>query len=115
MRQRAQFSRLLAVVSFLMVFACNKDLTTNEGDDHAIKKAGTEGLILFTGEIAVDGCGYMLKLEDHLYKPINLPASFEIDSLKVIVNYELTQDGYQCGLSPTPKTTIKINEIKKNN
>lgn len=42
---------------------------------------------MYTGEPEVDGCGYMLKIVEEMYKPLNLSADFQMDSLKVSVTY----------------------------
>lgn len=50
----------------------------------------TKATIMDTGDIASEGCGYILVLEDGTSKlrPRNLPSNFQHDGLKVKVKYD---------------------------
>ena len=74
-----------------------------------------KGTIHYTGDPSVDGCGFIINIDNNEYKPMNLSSDYEQDGLKVKVKYEETADGFSCGDLPTPKTTIKILKIKKIN
>lgn len=104
--KQTHFTWLVIIVIATMIFSCNKEKVKNAGEY-------TEGLVMYTGATEVDGCGYMLKIGDIVYKPLNLPTDYEKDSLGVWIKYNVTADGFQCGDVSTLKTTINLVEIKK--
>lgn len=56
--------------------SCNKD------------KGYVKAMIMDTGDITTDGCGYLLRLEDgREEKPEYLPSNFQHNGLKVLVKY----------------------------
>ena len=72
----------------------------------------TSALVLYTGEPEVDGCGYMLKIGDEQYKPLNLAPKYQKDSLHLTLSYEIDSSGFSCGDLPYPKTTIRLIEVQ---
>lgn len=72
-----------------------------------------EALVLYTGEPEVDGCGYMLKIGDEQYKPLNLSPQHQTDSLELLIEYEVDPTGFHCGDLPHPKTTVRLIEAYK--
>ena len=73
--------------------------------------------IAFSGELAADGCGWLIKIEDKdngVYSPLKLPARYRIDSLKVYITYKILKTRFQCGLRPgNGPVQIKILSIKQ--
>lgn len=98
---------LLLTVSTIF-FSCSSDEDTIEISNDFIS-----GEVIYTGEPEVDGCGYMLIIDEERYKPINLPPSYHQHKLKVMLTYKEDPTGYLCGDLPYPQTTIEILEIIK--
>jgi hypothetical protein len=67
-----------------------------------------EAKIVFSGMVAADGCGWLLEIKGEEYSPINLGESFEEDGLKVFVELEYLETGFQCGMNPN----FKIPQVK---
>ncbi|RYG44434.1 MAG: hypothetical protein EOO01_19520 [Chitinophagaceae bacterium] len=72
--------------------------------------------VLDTGDITVDGCGYLLRLEDGRdEKPVQLPSAYMHDGMKVLVKYHGSGVMDTCRALP-PKEfyeKVVIDEIKK--
>jgi len=68
------------------------------------------GLIRFTGNVALDGCGWVIDVENETFHPNNLSTEFQIDSLKVKLSYKLTSENFNCGFGNSFKT-IQISSI----
>lgn len=76
--------------------------------------------IEFTGDYAVDGCGFWISIDKTEYKPTNeevIPDRFKtLAPTTITFSYELTADisDYQCGLDPTKRTvkTLRIMDIE---
>lgn len=72
------------------------------------------GKIVYTGPIAADGCGYLVRTNDNQdFKPMNLSAAFQQDGLPVTVSYTVSSEPFACGLLPTEFTQINIVSIEK--
>lgn len=101
--------KLFLLFTSLLTFAsCSSD-----EDTVAINNDFVSAEVIYTGEPEVDGCGYMLKIEDERYKPINLPSKYRQNRLKVMLTFKEDPTGYFCGDLPYPQTTIEILEIVK--
>ncbi len=70
--------------------------------------------INFTGAIAADGCGFLIKIDGSgtSYHADNLPVDFQKDKLQVIVSYQLLNTKYSCGLISNNISVIKIDAIR---
>ncbi|MCK9207292.1 MAG: hypothetical protein M0P66_09300 [Salinivirgaceae bacterium] len=80
----------------------------------------SEGLLTWTGEYEVDGCGFFITINEHKYKPENesmIDKSYKSGTISVIVEYQLLDKQIQsaCGDLPTPTLTdaIELISIKK--
>lgn len=100
---------LLLLIISTIYFSCSSDEGTVE-----ISNDFVSGEVIYTGEPEVDGCGYMLIIDEGRYKPINLPPNYQQHKLKVMLTYKEDPTGYQCGDLPYSQTTIEILEIVKN-
>ena len=70
-----------------------------------------EGIMVYENP-ATDGCGWLIRINDKLYRPVNLADEYKIENLKVSVDYQLLDSKYTCWpgrLIPE----IKIVSIKK--
>jgi hypothetical protein len=72
-----------------------------------------EGTILWTGDVAVDGCGWLIESREQLFHPLNLTSEFQQDSLKVLVDLRYANESFSCGVMPTTYPSVEIKNIKK--
>jgi hypothetical protein len=101
--------KLLVLLTILpMCFSCSSDEGTLETNKDFVNAE-----VIYTGEPEVDGCGYMLKIEDDRYKPVNLPSQYQQHKLQVMIIYQEDPAGYLCGDLPYPIATIEILDIIK--
>ncbi len=81
----------------IIAFSCHKGNTTS------VKPTitGIKATIIYTGDIAADGCGYLVQTDSvTFYHADNLLQDFQKDKLNVTVNYELSDAPFQCGMNP---------------
>lgn len=80
---------ILTLISALFLFSgCPPE------DD--VEKACIDAIIIWAGAPAVDGCGWLIEINDIDFKAESVPDSFQIDSLAVCIAYEPI-DSIQCG------------------
>jgi len=102
---------LLTVISFS---SCRNKIMDKE-----TKK--TEGLLVWSGEYMVDGCGFHVVINDREYKPEDEEAideSFKTEEpIPVLISYELTGETIdrRCGLSTESRAMdgIRIISLEK--
>jgi hypothetical protein len=88
-------------------------LSCHKGSTIAVKPTitGIKAIIINTGNIAADGCGYLVQTNSAtFYHADNLPTEFQKDKLNVTVNYDLSDTMFQCGMNPN--TRIPVIDIK---
>ncbi len=74
------------------------------------------GTIIDKGDPSLDGCGYFIKINKVLYKPINLPKEYCHKGLKVKVKVKyniLQKKGFNCHWDIKKYNQIKIIKITK--
>ncbi len=104
---------------FLLVFPLILLLSCKKDDSQIITK---NGVLSWTGDYAVDGCGFFITIEGSVFKPENetfIDDSFKTySSIAVTVGFERLDKKIQsfCGDLPQPTMTdgIKIITITKN-
>src|SRR5580698_8586408 len=65
------------------------------------KTLKTNAIIVNSGEIAADGCGWLIRLNDQTeFSPVNLSADFQQDNLKVNITYTQLSTSTSCGMVP---------------
>lgn len=71
-------------------------------------------MVLNSGKIALDGCGWLIKIDETnaVFSPLNLPELLQSDSLKVTISYNLLSTKFNCN-SGNSFTQIKLNSIRK--
>lgn len=94
----------LLLITILLLISCNKDTAD------LIKK---EAIIVYEGNPAVDGCGYVLLIDENKYKAIELNKEFTEDSLIVNVEYLLLDSRWTCNWQENKYSEIKIINISK--
>lgn len=78
-------------------------LSCHKGSPLAVKPTitGIKATIIYTGDIAADGCGYLVQTDSvTFYHADNLPQDFQNDKLNVTVNHEFSDATFQCGMNP---------------
>lgn len=86
-------------------------ISSCEKDDDSLGTDWEEGVVYFTGEPAVDGCGWLLLSEGESYHLKNLDEEFKIDGLNVWFRYDDLDETYTCGLGATEFETLELGEI----
>jgi hypothetical protein len=81
----------LFIVPLVLLQSCKKNAATM-----TIRIAGEDAIILNTGDIAADGCGWQIKIADSYYSPKNLADQFKVDSLKVRIDYHELKTRFYC-------------------
>ena len=72
------------------------------------------GIVYWTGSTQVDGCDWVILIDNESYHPENLSNDFKIDSLQVKVKYRLLskKKDFLCSISSNLKS-IRIKSISK--
>ena len=70
-----------------------------------------EGVIYFTGNIAVDGCGWILLSEGESYHLGDFPEEFHVDGLDVLFKGIDLDEKFSCGFAGTQYITKDIKDI----
>ncbi|MFQ6677140.1 MAG: hypothetical protein ACE5D0_02365 [Fidelibacterota bacterium] len=102
----------ILLLSLLLIFGC-------EDKKNTILEANA--LLRWTGDYAVDGCGFFIDIDDHEYKPedeMTIDDSLKINSgVEVMIQYELLNKTieYNCGDLPhfLEVDGIKLHSIRK--
>lgn len=74
---------------------------------------GKRAMVKFTGDPAVDGCGWLLKVGDDDLKPVNLQKEFQKDGMEVNVAFKPLVSRWRCGWREPGYEEIEITRIKK--
>ena len=95
---------LLYIVVLFSIVSCSSD---SEFDI-------TMATIVDGGNPALDGCGWLVRIDSENYKPVNLPAGFEVDDLAVTLTYEVLKEKGDCDV-PNSIRQINIKKIAEYN
>jgi len=77
--------------------SCNKETREQAPGGDMI-----EAVILYTGNVPTDGCGWMVVTNSsEYYHPDFLPDSVKQNGLAVLVNFTKTTDNFYCGNGAT--------------
>ena len=79
----------------LIALSCNKE------------KAVT-GIVHDFGPVELDGCGWVIEVNDEILKPEELATAYQQEGLEITFDYKL--EGYKasCGLQPEAHEAISI-------
>lgn len=94
---------ILILIIVLSAAACNSD---NEFEK-------TTATIFDSGDPALDGCGWLVVIDEELFKPLNLPSEFEEDGLVVEITYKILKKKGDCD-TPNSIRQIHIKKIAEN-
>ena len=98
---------LLAVV--ITFFSCKKDHSCELCN---IPQTQSNATIVWTGPVETDGCSWAVVINNTYYHPHALSMDFQHDQLNVIVNYQLTNDHFICGIAGIGFPIITIISIR---
>jgi len=97
------------ILLFIIVSGCKKENNSNTKTKTPV--VGT-AMIINTGDIAADGCGWLVKIDSNYYHADNLPDQFQKDNLNVNINYNSLTSKFQCSTNPNNLIpVIHINSI----
>ncbi len=94
----------LLLVLTLGLWSCEKD-------EYSWGTDWDEGVIYFSGDVAADGCGWLLFSEGKSYHLSNFPEDLYIDGLDVWFKANDLSETFSCGLSQTQYKVKEIREI----
>lgn len=89
--------------------ACQKDEGIDQDD------LWVNAVILDFGSPAVDGCGFVIRIEDQIYYPVNLEEKYQIDGKNVKVQFNILEEMHTCGFPHSGVTFQKVNIRKIRN
>jgi len=105
---RSKFA-ILSVVLMTTV-ACQKNTYYEDRDPNQLEDIGT---VLDTGNPALDGCGWLIKVGNTSYSPDNLPNDFKIGNTQVKIKYIVSDAKFSCGFAGSGYTFIHLVDIKR--
>ena len=97
-------NRIILIFALLTV-----GLVACTSDDITIVE--TTGIIRDTGDVAVDGCGWVIEINGTQYSPTYLSSQYKQDGLAVFVNVEFLTSTFTCGLTGG-LNQIRIEQIR---
>ncbi|MDX5421362.1 MAG: hypothetical protein LPK14_03850 [Hymenobacteraceae bacterium] len=105
---------LLLLPALLLLTSCEKE---DENDGSTFERV--EGTLSWSGDYAVDGCGFQLQVGEQSYKPINeedIADSYKSASPTPVevkmINFN-RKEKVPCGLQNAEKNIIKILDIRR--
>jgi len=109
---------MLKIRILILVCALGFFLSCKKSNDSSNLKS--DAVLTWTGDYAVDGCGFFITINEHKYKPENesiIDSNFKSGSSNVIVEYQLSNRKIETACGDLPTSTmidgIKIISIKK--
>lgn len=70
------------------------------------------GTVIWSGNFEVDGCGWLISMQDSIYKPTNLPSEYQIDNLEVSMIYKLLETTFYCDSQAKDFKNIEVLSIR---
>ncbi len=71
-----------------------------------------DAMVVDTGPIVADGCGYMILIGKDLFYPNELDSTFFGHQIPVFLRFQRTLHLYHCGFNPFPYPVLDIIEIE---
>lgn len=87
------------LVMWLSLFSCDK---ADKG----------RGIIYDYGEPAVDGCGWVIEINQLVYKPLELPNAYQVDGLEVEITYKILSTKSNCGFVVDAFNDVDLKSIE---
>ena len=101
------------VMLFLMLCFCSCEMEKSCEDCIPTHQPAKNGVVIYTGPVAGDGCEWCIVIDGVSYSPDNLGITFQQTDLAVIIAYELTGQKFGCGFGNSQLPIISITEIRK--
>ena len=95
-------------VSAFLIFSCEHMVERPP----SITTSYKQGTIRYFGDVAADGCGWLVEVDSVHYNPANLGEEFAIDGLPVILDYDSTSEKTRCGFSAKVHDKIIITRME---
>lgn len=67
--------------------------------------------VVYMGAPEVDGCGWLIRIDETYYYPVNLEDKFKIEDLPVKISYTYDPIEFRCGRGGTRYQSIRIERI----
>ncbi|HPT31437.1 MAG TPA: hypothetical protein PLW67_06325, partial [Prolixibacteraceae bacterium] len=83
--------------------------------DHPGYPTLREAEIVYYGPPEVDGCDWLIKVDDLLFHPEALDDRFKTENLKIRIDYLVTREIYRCGRGGVSYKTIRLVKIEELN
>jgi hypothetical protein len=103
--------KLKKLPAFLFLFSLCISLLGIECKKEEPDVQGADGLVLYYGDPAVDGCGWIIKINNTEYAPVNLDSEFQNDSTNVVLEFNLLDSKWHCGWREPGYQQIEITKI----
>jgi hypothetical protein len=71
-----------------------------------------QAVVIDSGSIATDGCGWLIKINGVDYSPTYLSTQYQQDGLTVLINFEYLSSTFACGLQATEIPQIRLEQIR---
>jgi hypothetical protein len=71
-----------------------------------------EAEIIYAGAPEVDGCSWLIRMDDKFYHPEILADNYKVENLPVMIEYIETRETYRCGRGGVSYKTIRILHIE---
>ncbi len=86
---------ILPLLVSLLLFSCQKGSTA-------------KGTVRDFGPVELDGCGWVIEIDNQTFKPVNLEPQFQIDELEIDLDYKSLGSMANCGLQADAFDEIEI-------
>ena len=99
----------LPLIPVMMLAGCcpyNEDY----GDDEPLGLFSAT--VVYMGAPEVDGCGWLIQIDETYYYPVNLEDQFKIEDLPVRISYTYDPIEFRCGRGGTRYQSIRIESIR---
>jgi hypothetical protein len=100
---------LLLVLGVMLVTGC---CPYGDYNDMETRNKWTDATVVYLGAPEVDGCGWMILIDDEYFYPVNLDDEYRVDSLEAQIKYYYDPVEYRCGRGGTRYQSIRITAIK---
>ena len=102
--------KYIFLIATCILFSCKKDLSCESCIPGTTNTSNAK--VVFTGPVEGDGCSWAVVINNTYYHAVTLSQNFQQDQLNVIVEYQLTNDHFNCGLSGIGYPIINLTKIK---
>ncbi len=97
--------QLMWIALIALVIGCSKEGEQKEPEEWV------DAIVLDLGSPYLDGCGFLIEIEQKVYYPIHLAEIHHIDKKTVKVRYNALDKMYTCGFSHSNNKFPKIEII----